>query len=315
MGGNGNSGGHPRTPGSRGLVAVGLACVLAGLAGCGGGKADAARDDKRLEQQIGIDDDGIRLKQTTAENLMRDCMKTQGFDYVPQDPAAQQAALVGGAGMSKEDFEKQFGYGITTLYDQRRKLAVAGPNKAIRDSLSEADRKAYDHALHGDDATATFADALDSGDYSRLGGCIKKATDEVFGGADVLSSLSSKLDDLDQKMRADARMVKAVKEWSACMREKGFDGLAEQEDVDAVLKKKLEEIVGAPGEGSSADGPEAEYDKAALASLQKEEVAMVKADTECEEEHVEKVEDKVAVEYEQAFREQNSALLSKVPKQ
>jgi hypothetical protein len=300
---------------NRGFVAVGLACVLAGLAGCGGGKAGAARDDKRLEQQIGIDDDGIRLKQTTAENLMRDCMKAQGFDYVPQDPAAVQAALVGGAKMSKEDFEKQFGYGISTLYEQRRKLAVAGPNKAIRDSLSEADRKAYDHALHGDDPTATFSDALDSGDYSRLGGCIKTATDQVFGGADVLSSLSAKLDELDQKERADARMVKAVKEWSACMREKGFDGLAEQEDVDAVLKKKLEEIVGAPGDGSNANGTEADYDKAALASLQKEEVAMVKADTECEAEHVEKVEEKVAVEYEQAFRDQNSALLSKVPKQ
>jgi hypothetical protein len=301
---------------SRGrLVALGLACTLAGLAGCGGGKADAARDDKSLEQQIGIDDDGIRLKQTTAENLVRDCMKAQGFDYVPQDPTAQQAALVGAQGMSKEDFEKQYGYGITTLYEQRHKLAVAGPNKSIRDSLGEADRKAYDHALHGDDPTATFAEALDSGDYSRLGGCIKTATDQVFGGADVLSSLSEKLNELDQKMRADARMVKAVKEWSACMREKGFDGLAEQEDVDAVLKKKLEEIVGAPGDGSSADGAEASYDKAALAALQTEEVAMVKADTECEDEHVEKVEDKVAAEYEQSFREENSTLLSKVPKQ
>src|SRR5256714_10275898 len=299
--------------GRRGLVAVGLACTLAGLAGCGGGKADAAKDDKRLEQQIGIDDDGIRLKQTNAENLMRDCMKAQGFDYVPQDPAAQQAALVGGQGMSKEAYEKQVGYGITTLFEQRRKLAVAGPNKAIRDSLSEADRKAYDHALHGDDATATFTDALDRGDYSRLGGCIKTATDQVFGGADVLQSLSAKLDELDQKMRADARMVKAVKDWSACMREKGFDGLAEQEDVDAVLKKKLEEIVGPAGEGSGTDGAAAEYDKAALAALQKEEVAMVKADTECEEEHVEKVEGKVALEYEQAFREENSSLLSKVP--
>jgi hypothetical protein len=254
---------------------VGLACVLAGLAGCGGGKADAAKDDKSLEQQIGIDDDGIRLKQTTAENLIRDCMKTQGFDYVPQDPAAQQAALVGNQGMSKEDFEKQYGYGITTLYEQRRQQAVAGPNKAIRDSLGQADRKAYDKALHGDDPTATFVDALDTGDYSRLGGCVKTATEQVFGGADVLQSLSAKLDELDQKERADARMVKAVKDWSACMREKGFDGLAEQEDVDAVLKKKLEEIVGPAGEGSSTDGATAEYDKAALAALQAEEVAMV----------------------------------------
>ena len=120
-----NVGGRSR----RGLVAVGLACALAGLAGCGGGKADAARSDERLEEQIGIDDDGIRLKQTSAENLIRDCMKTQGFDYVPQDPAAQEAALLGGREISKDDFEKQYGYGITTLYEQRHKLAVAGPNK------------------------------------------------------------------------------------------------------------------------------------------------------------------------------------------
>jgi hypothetical protein len=304
--------------GSRRQLGVGVVCLLAGLgalSGCGDDKADAAKNDQSLEEQIGIDDDGIRLKQTSAENLVRDCMKMQGFDYVPQDPVAQQAALVGGRNMSKEDFEKQYGYGITTLFEQRRQLAVAGPNKAIRDSLSDADRKAYDHALYGDDPTATFADALDSGDYSRLGGCLKTATDQVFGGADVLQSLSAKLDELDQKMRADARMVKAVKDWSACMRTKGFDGLNEQEEVDAVLKKKLEEVVGAPGDGAGTDGAEAGYDKAVLAALQAEEVAMVKADIECEEEHVEEVEDKVTEEYEAAFREENTSLLSKVPKQ
>jgi hypothetical protein len=292
-----------------------LLCALAALCACGGGKAEAAKDDKPLEEQIGIDDNGIRLKQTTAENQIRDCMKTQGFDYVPVDPAAQQAALTGTPGLSKEDFEKQYGYGITTLYEQRRQLAVAGPNKALRDSLSDADRKAYDHALYGDDPTATFADALDTGDYSRLGGCIKTATDQVFGGADVLQSLSAKLDDLDQKERADARMVKAVREWSACMREKGFDGLNEQEEVDAVLKRKLEEIVGPAGNLADAGSAQGDYDKAALSALQKEEVEMVKADTECEDEHVESVEEKVSEEYEQAFREENSVLLTKVPKQ
>jgi hypothetical protein len=297
------------------LGVVWLLVAMAGLGACGGGKADAAKRDKPLEEQIGIDDDGIRVKQTTAENLIRDCMKAQGFDYVPVDPAAQQAALTGTPGLSKEDFEKQYGYGITTLYEQRHQLAVAGPNKALRDSLSEADRRAYDHALYGDDPTATFVDALDTGDYSRLGGCIKTATDQVFGGADVLQGLSAKLDELDQKERSDARMVKAVREWSACMREKGFDGLNEQEEVDAVLKKKLEEIVGPPGNLADPGGAQADYDKAALAALQKEEVEMVKADTECEDEHVESVEEKVAKEYEEAFRQENSGLLAKVPKQ
>jgi hypothetical protein len=41
---------------------------------------------------------------------------------------------------------------------------------------------------------------------------------------------------------------------------------------------------------------------------------MVNADVKCEHEHVEGVEDKVSEEYESAFREQNAALLAKVPK-
>jgi hypothetical protein len=296
------------------LIAAGLVCALAGLAGCGGDKADATKEDGSLEEQIGLDDDGIRLKQTSAENLIRDCMKAQGFDYVPVDPAAQQAALTGTPGMSKDDFEKQYGYGITTLYEQRRQQAVAGPNEALRDSLGEADRKAYDKALHGDDPTATFVHALDTGDYSQLGGCIKTATDQVFGGADVLSSLSEKLDELDQEMRADARMVKAVQAWSSCMREAGFDGLEEQEEVDEVLAKKLEEIVGTPEDIATGDDA-ADFDKAALAALQKEEVTMVATDIDCEEEHVANVEEMVTEEYEETFREQNTSLLSKVPKQ
>ena len=213
---------------------------------------------------------------------MRDCMKAQGFDYVPVDPNAAQAALVGAQGMSKEDFEKQYGYGITTLYEQRRKQAVAGPNKAIRDSLSESDRKAYDRALYGDDPTATFAEAVDSGDYSRLGGCVGTGTDQVFGGAEVLQDLSAKLDELDQKMRADSRMVTAVREWSDCMRDAGFDGLSEQEQLDSVLKKKLEAIVGSPGDAESAAAAEPDYDHAALAALLRE-VSMVNADTQVRE--------------------------------
>ena len=287
---------------------VGLVCVLAGLTACGDDNADAAKDE-RLEDEIGLGDEGMRLRQASAENLIRDCMKAQGFDYVPVDPAAQQAALGGAQGMSKEDVEKQFGYGITTLYEQRRQQAVAGPNQALRDSLDEADRKAYDQALYGDDPTATFAEAVDTGDYSRLGGCIKSATDQVFGGTELLETLSVKLDELDQKIRADSRMVKVVREWTDCMREAGFPGLTYQEQVDAILEKKLEEIVDSP-----SDDPEGGYDKAALAALQREEVAMVNADIACEEEHVEEVEGKVALEYEEAFREENTALLDKVPK-
>jgi hypothetical protein len=287
-------------------------CVLALLAGCGGG-GDAGAEVPPLEEQLALDDEGIALRQVQAENLIRDCMKAQGFDYVPVDPAAQRAALVGRSGMSKEDFEKEFGYGITTLYEQRREQAVAGPNEAIRDSLGEAERTAYDRALYGDDPTATFAEALDTGDFSRLGGCIKQATDRVFGGTEVLQTLQGKLDELDERILADPRMVKAVDKWSECMRAEGFDGLDVPEEVDEVLQRRLGSIVGSPdAEPASDTEGEPAYDRAALADLQRMEVAMVTADIACERRHISSVEEKVTAEYEADFREQNTALLDKV---
>lgn len=297
---------HLRHHWSRLMVAATAGVVL--LASCGGGDdtAEADVEDVSLEQQLGIDDEGIADRQLEAENLIRDCMEAEGFDYVPVDPAAQQAELTGTPGMSKEDFEKEFGYGITTLYEQRVDQAVAGPNEEIRAELSPEDQAAYDRALYGDDASATFAQALDTGDYSRLGGCTKDATEEVFGGAEILQTLSSRLDELDDRMLADARMVKAVKKWTDCMEAEGFDGLDEPEEVDEVLLREFNTLVGPPDERYE------EYDADALRDLQRKEVEMVTADIMCEKRHIEAVEEEVAAEYEEKFRERNASLLSKV---
>ena len=275
-------------------VAVGTALVL--LAACGGGGSSNSGEQVPVEEQLGLEQDGIR-----------DCMKAQGFDYIPVDPQAQRAALVGQAGMSEEDFNKQYGYGITTLYGQEQTVDAANPNLAIRNGMSDADKAAYDHALYGDDTSATFGQALDTGDYSRLGGCTKEAAEKVFGGAAVIQSLQQKLDDLDSSILEDDRMVKAVKAWSKCMGDAGFPDLAEQDQVDSTLTAKLEAIVGPP------DAPDPNYDKAALTALQAEEVSMVAADIKCENDHISSVEEKVRAEYESTFREQNASLLSQVP--
>ena len=289
-----------------------VACGLFLLAGCGGSESPA--EEVGIDEQLGMDEEGLLVRQKQAENLIRDCMKTQGFDYVPVDPVAQRAALVGVSGMSSEDFEKQFGYGITTLYEQRLSQTGAGPNKDLRDRLGEADRAAYDRGLYGDDPTATFDVALDSGDFTRLGGCTRTAAEEVFGGTAVLQTLQTKLDELDEKIFADARMVKAIAQWSQCMREAGYPGLSEPDELDAVLEQKLEDIVGPPEERKTpAPGQEPDFDRAALAALQREEVTMVAADIDCEKKHLAEVEEDVAVEYEREFREENADILVKVP--
>ena len=283
-------------------VSAVLATVL--LTGCGGG---AAAPDTNVEEQIGFDAEGAAVRRTQVESAIRDCMRTGGFDYVPVDPAAQKAALVGGANLSDEEFTKQYGDGISTLYEQRRSPnALGGANATIRAALTAPERIAYDRALFGDQVDATFEKALDTGDFSLLGGCTKNAADSVFGGTEVLVSLQGKLDELDQRIIADVRMVKVIADWSQCMRAAGYE-LPNPDEVDVQLKSALEVIVGPPG------GPAKAYEPIALGELQRREVAMVNADKACEEKHIAKVDQEVRGEYEKAFREANAALISRVP--
>ncbi len=307
-------------------LAVGAVSLLAVACGGGDGAGDAGGDgggggvattvakvdDRPIEDRLGFDQAGIQQRQTKVENLVRDCMDDQGFDYTPVDPAAQRAALVGSATLSEDDFEKQFGYGITTLYKQRRREAASGPNAEYRKSLPAEQRTAYDRALYGKNVGTTFNAAVDSGDFADLGGCTKDATEEVFGGAETLTTLQTKLDELDTRIEADGRMVAANKEWSKCMREAGYSNLDAPDEVDSVLEEKLEDIVG-PDIRFGVGSPEPKYDEKALTALQREEVAIVKADIECEEEHIEEVEETVRKEFEQDFAEQNADFLKSVP--
>lgn len=294
------------------LMAV---AALAVLAGCRGGGDKKAPEKGGVEENLGFETAGILQRQTLVENLVRDCMKEQGFDYTPVDPAAERAALVGSATLKDEDFERQFGYGITTLYEQRRREASRGLNADYRTSLSPAERTAYDKALYGKNVGTTFSQAVDTGDFAELGGCTKKATEEAFGGGQILTTLQTKLDELDTRIESDPRMVKAITDWAGCMRDTGQPRFEKPDDVDGYLQDKLEEIVGpATRVGVGGAGTTPNYDRAQLVKLQKEEVAIVKADLECEEKHIEPVEKGVRAEYERTFSQENADFLATVRK-
>ena len=133
-----------------------------------------------VEDQLGFDSAGIMARQSRVEASIRDCMKAQGFDYVPVDPYAQRAAVTGASRLSDEEFLRQFGYGISTLWG--RGGQQADPNERIRRSLGPADRAAYERALWGENAGSTFAAAVDSGDFTKLGGCTRRATEASSAG-------------------------------------------------------------------------------------------------------------------------------------
>ena len=300
-----------------------VAALAAAVAGCGSSSSSSdtsssssAKDAKPtgpIEDQLGFDQAGITARQSRVEAAIRDCMKAQGFDYVPVDPYAQRAAVTGVSRLSDEDFLKQFGYGISTLWG--RGGAQADPNQSIRASMSGPDRRAYDRALWGENPGATFQAAVDSGDFTKLGGCTRRATEAVFGGAQVLTQLQGKLDDLDERILEDQRMVRALERWTNCMATAGYR-YSDPDAIDGSITKRMEAIVG-PIPGPFATGPGAgekprPYDHAALGALQRDEVATARADYACEQKHITPVEDVVRPQYEAAFRTRNQALISQV---
>lgn len=301
-----------RLSGIRWLALVPVAAML--LAACGGGGSSSKKAAAQsLDEQVGFELTDSGDKERKVESEIQTCMKAQGFDYTAVDPSARRAALLGATGVGEDDFEKQFGYGITTLYEQRRQQASGEANAKFRATLNEAERKSYDRALRGDNLDAAFEDAVVSGDFTRLGGCTKVAADKVYGGAELLRSLQTGLAELETRILADARMVKAVAAWSACMRKEGYE-VTIPDDVDLVLRKKLTVVVGSEPLAATGSGAPPAYDQAALKALQQEEVKMVANDIACEKTNLQAVEKKVRDQYEQEFRDQNVDLLAKVPK-
>src|SRR3954453_2558769 len=232
-------------------AALMTASSLLAVSACGGGggkkSSGAAQGD--VEQQLGFDQASLDVRLSRAEARIRDCMKGQGFDYVPIDPAARRSALLGAARGS--DQEAQFGYYVTALWG--RATPQADPNQRIRATLGPADKAAYDRALGGDNPGATFDDALDTGDFTKLGGCRLKAIEAVFGGAQVLTQIQGKLDALDERIVQDQRMVKATERWSSCLGAAGYP-YTDPDAIDVDLQKRLETIVG-PVQGKFATGP------------------------------------------------------------
>jgi hypothetical protein len=289
------------------LISIVFAAAFA-VAGCGDSKSNEAPVE--LEDTLGFSREGQMELQSRVENEIATCMKNQGFDYVPVDPFAQQQALTGKARLTDEDFIKEFGYGISTLFG--RGNAQADPNDRIRNGLGTADRAAYDRALGGDNPGATFSEAVDSGDFSELGGCTKEATDKAFGGTDLLTSLVGKLDELDERIVQDQRMVRANEKWAACMQEKGYR-YEEPDAIDEDLTERFRNVVGAGiRPGTSTIPPGTSFDRAALTSLQQEEVRIGNADLECEKQEIEPVEREVRPQYEAQFRKENQQLLNRI---
>ncbi|WP_166346652.1 hypothetical protein [Phytoactinopolyspora limicola] len=280
--------------------------ATAGLSGRGSGITDNHPEPSAEE---------IR-QQHHMEELVADCMRDAGFEYVPRpvkdDEDSGPAQFDEAYALEPADFAEQYGYGITTIfYNQANNLPEGDdPNADIRDALSEAARDAYDDALWG-------RRDEESGDRDNSG-CYDQAHAETVDTDepnldDVSQEFDPLFDDVEalfERVRNDPRVTALVGEWQECMADQGFAGLEELDDPYMLIEDKTFEASVPEDEAPATMGDDGgvivEGDSRSiiapekLKELRKHEIELATADFGCREQHEDDYRT-VALELEEEF--------------
>jgi hypothetical protein len=248
-------------------------------------------------EEFGLSREGLVKSIETVESLIAQCMDDAGFEYFAVDYNTFRRGMVSDKslpGYSEREYFTEFGFGISTLYTGLppqladdavpAKIGLGEQNVQIFKNLSPADQVAYNRTLFGENTDATFAVALETEDFSRVGGCTGAALEQVFTPEQLSTTY---LNPKDALIEQDPRMVAALAEFADCMRAAGFDYSYERQ-VEPDLKRRLYAITGgAPIEALSADA------RVALAALQSEERTLAATVLDCEERILDPVENQV----------------------
>ena len=279
---------------SRTAVIVAVVAVL-GLGACGRQEDDASgldgRDPGFGVREFGMTDEEWTQTVEQVQATIAVCMDEAGFEYVPADVetvARAMSAVRTEPGVSREDYKRQWGYGVTTRFDNVVKdIELGEQNLSIYASLSGADQVAYDRTLYGDDPDATFAFMFDEETFDAAGGCTLEAIETSF--------IEDRLDPdfvnpKDTLVEEDGRVAEAELEWMDCMGEAGYD-YEDQDEIIEEFGERLDELLDgeAPDQLAAAKA-------ARLAELQQEEVAVSLADLECQILHLDDVIRDVEIE-------------------
>ena len=202
---------------------------------------------------LGTEEFGMTPKQLVeavdkVEANISKCMREQGFEYVAADYNTVRRGMNADKkmpGMSEKEFFAKYGFGVSTAYTgEPPQLAVGySPGKEglgernvqLYRKLSPADQVAYNRALFGENAGATFAVSLETENFAMVGGCTKKGVAQVFKPEQMQSSYYNPKDALINK---DPRMKAVIRTYVAEMRKNGFD-YSHPDDVEHDIRKRL----------------------------------------------------------------------------
>jgi hypothetical protein len=171
----------------------------------------------------------------TIENLIADCMKAQGFSYVPRPlkfgRAAGNLSGMDPALVPYEDlkaYRAKYGFGnlARDVYPDDLNVSLPAtppnPNTAIRDALDHAARKAYDEALDGGAGEARKDDDRDGSKFATS--CSGKASDQVYGKAEPADpAKEAAAARAQQEFQTDPQLLEAAQGYATCLRGQGYE--------------------------------------------------------------------------------------------
>lgn len=262
----------------RGVVGlmVPLALLVPACAGADDGQTETTQPLPGT-QAFGLTDQEFTTYVEEVESLIAECMAGAGFEYVPVDVTAVLEVGVwrrADPNMSREEFKREWGYGISTRVDDpAREVGLGDQNVTIYEGLTESEKIAYERTLFGEDPDATFALTLDDEDFSGTGGCTEEAVTAVFPAAMLTSTFINPKDVL---VESDPRVTAAEQDWMDCMGEDAY----EYEDQDEIIEEfedRYDELL----DGKDLDELSGD-DLVALEELQSEEIAVAMKDLECQ---------------------------------
>lgn len=287
-------------PASRSSTSVKLLVAVVAIvaSACGGdsGESDVTLGGVPGELGFGLREYGLTDEEWTrvVESVQQEiasCMAAAGFEYIPADVDAVELAMSAvrsEPGVSREDYKRQWGYGVTTRFDNRGKEIELGErNLAIFADLSEADQVAYERTLYGENTDAIFSYQFDEEDFDPTGGCTRQAIEATFDDEMLDSDYENPKDVLVDQ---DGRMEEAELRWADCMAEAGYD----YEDQDEVIEEYGELLDELLDGDDPEELPPARAEE--LAELQQQEIAISLVDLECQILYVDDVERQVEIE-------------------
>ena len=263
------------------------------------------------------------------DEKIAECMAGHGFEYtsvtaadIPRHAADVSFGEPTAGDRATFEFAEVYGYGMTTSPDGdgvARPAAEPGAiedlNKAYVEAMSDAERTAYMEALGG--VTPVFASEEEASSWEptldQLG-CWGWAESQVYGdggrGGDVpddgaWAELEAEIVRLEEAIGNDPRVTAAVADWSACMADAGYPGLADLEAaqlgiLDAATAIWEESGLATLGEDAPAEDRAAAQQafETQMSALAADEIATAVADLTCRAE----------VGYQDVFNEVNLAM-------